>query len=230
VSSEKNYGMAGKIARKMESQQNLLFCYFLPKSLKMALIMYILMEVVLASRSPRRKRILEEKGYKVIVDISNADEDSVENSNIKELVMEIAKLKAETVAHKHKNSIIVAADSLLYFNGKPIGQQNNDADAEKILRMIIGKTHEVYSGVCVINTKTQKVLMDSDVSMVTLKKVSDETLKSYIKSKQYRGKAGAYNLADPEFESFVANIDGSYTNILGLPIDKVDRMIKRISE
>lgn len=186
------------------------------------------MEIVLASKSPRRKKLLEEKGYKVIVDISNANEGSAESSDIRNMVMEIAKLKAETVAARHKNSIIVAADTLVYFNGKEIGQRNNDKEAEKTLRMLMGKTHEVYSGICVMSTKDHHVLLDSEISMVTLKKVSDETLRKYIKSGQYRGKAGAYNISDPEFESFIDHVDGSYTNVMGLPIEKVDRMIKRL--
>lgn len=184
-------------------------------------------KIVLASKSPRRKEILEKQGYEVVVDVSNADEDSVENEDVKNLVMEIAKLKAETVAKRHSNAIIVAADTLVYFEGKEIGQQKTGSEAEKTLRKLFGRTHEVYSGLCVINTSTGNMLQDYEISYVTLKNVSDEALKEYLASGQYRGKAGAYNIADPEFESFVDNVKGSFSNIMGLPIKKVDRMINQ---
>jgi len=184
------------------------------------------MKIILASKSPRRKEILEKKGFEVEVDVSNVDEESVKRDDVKQLVMDLARMKAETVAKRKPDSVVVAADTLVYFNGEEIGQQKDDKQAEMTLRMLAGKTHEVYSGLCVINTKTGEILQDLEISKVKLKKVSDEILMNYIKSGQYKGKAGAYNIADPEFESFVENIEGSHTNIMGLPQNKIAKMIE----
>jgi len=184
------------------------------------------MKLILASKSPRRKKILEENGFEIEIDVSNADEKSIKNDNIKELVVEIAKLKAETVAKRHKNAIIIAADTLVYFDGKEIGQQESDEEAEKTLRRLLGKTHEVCTGICIINTSTNKVLQSFDIAKITLKKVSDEILMDYIKSGLYKGKAGAYNIDDPEFENFVENIEGAETCVTGLPIEKVKELLK----
>jgi len=185
------------------------------------------MKIILASKSPRRKEILEKHGYDVIVDVSGVDEKSVNGDNVKHLVMKLAKLKAEAVKERHKGNIIVAADTLVYFDGEEIGQQKNDEEAERAMRKLIGETHEVYSGVCVINTSNSKIIQDYEISKVKLKKVSDETLREYIESGQYKGKAGAYNIADPEFESFVENVEGCKFNIMGLPIEKVKTMINK---
>jgi len=186
------------------------------------------MQIILASKSPRRKEILEKHGYDVVVDVSNVDEDSVKRKEVKELVMELAKLKADAVKERHKDDIIVAADTLVYFDGKEIGQQKNDNEAKETIKRLLGNTHEVYSGICVINTSNNKILQDFEVSKVKLKNVSDETLRKYIASGQYKRKAGAYNIADPEFESFVENVEGCKFNIMGLPIEKVERMINEI--
>jgi septum formation protein len=185
------------------------------------------MKIILASKSPRRKKLLQDAGYEVEVDVSEFDERSVRETDPARLVSEIAKGKVLKVAGKHRNSIIVAADTIVYFQGKPIGQQHSDDAAEKTLKMLAGKAHEVYTGICVINTHDGRMLQDTDVSRVYLKKISEETLGDYVRSGQYKGKAGAYNIADPEFESFVDHIEGSYSNIMGLPLEKVKAMIEK---
>ncbi len=187
------------------------------------------MKIVLASKSPRRKAILEKEGFEVVVDPSSLDESSVRKSNVRELVTELAKLKASEVAERHENSLVLGSDTLVYFEGKEIGQQHNDKDAEKLLRALMGKTHDVYTGLYIINTKTKKALQDCVVSKVTLKNVSEKTLHNYVNSGQYKGKAGAYNVADPEFESFISKIEGSYTNIMGLPVEELKKLIKKVS-
>lgn len=186
------------------------------------------MKIVLASKSPGRKLLLEKAGFDVLVDVSNVDEDSVKRSNVKELVMQLARMKAEVVAERHKDEIVVAADTLVYFDGKEIGQQHSDEDAEKILRLLMGKTHEVYTGFCVINTKKKKILQDVVITEVTLKKVSDKVLSEYIKSGQYKRKAGAYNIADPEFESFIGHVEGSFTNTMGMPVEEIKQAIESV--
>jgi septum formation protein len=187
-------------------------------------------EIILASKSPRRKTLLEEKGYKVIVDVSHADESLVKEKDISKKVMAISKSKADIVIKRHPNAIVVAADTMVYFNGEDIGQQHNDKDAENTIRKLLGKIHEVYTGITVVNTKTGKVFQDFELSKVALKNVSEDTLAAYIKSGKYKGKAGAYCITDPEFESFVDWVEGSFDNILGLPLKKVDHMIHSASE
>lgn len=188
------------------------------------------MKIVLASKSPRRKAILEEHRYDVTVDVSDVDEEAVKREDVKDLVMELAKLKAKKVAERHKDSIVVAADTLVYFEGEELGQAKNDEEAEKTLRKLMGKKHEVFSGICVINTATGELMQDLEISRVTLKKVSDRVLKEYIASGQYKRKAGAYNIDDPEFESFVDYIEGCKLNIKGMPIEKIKKMIKALDK
>lgn len=184
------------------------------------------MKIVLASKSLRRIEILTKFGYDFITDVSNADESLIKKEDVRELVMSLAKLKAETVAKRHSDSVIIAADTLVSFEGKQIGQPKDKDDARRIIKELLGKTHEVFTGVCVINTSNNKVMQDYDVSKVTLRNVSDEVLEEYLTTGVYAGKAGAYDIGDAEFKVFIDNIEGCRYNIRGTPIEKIGNMIK----
>jgi len=184
------------------------------------------MKIVLASKSPRRKRILEALGLEFEVDASNADESSIEEGNPKETVMKIAELKAETIAKKHDNALVIAADTVVVFEGEIIGQQENDEDAKEVLKRLVGTTHEVLSGICLISTKNGKKMIDNYASYVTLNNLHDAEIEEYIETGLHRGKAGAYNIDDKGFKCFVERIEGSPSNIIGLPIEKLAKMLK----
>ncbi len=189
------------------------------------------MELILASQSPRRKQVLADRGYKFSVDVSHANEDSIHTEDVRDRVVQTAKLKAETVAKRHENAIILAIDTLVYFNGKEIGQQKTPESALHTLKSLLGKAHEVHSGIYMIKTSHGKIIQtlhNTEISKVVLRNVSDEVLSTYIHSGQYKGKAAAYNISDPEFKLFIDNVDGSYTNIMGMPIEKVELMLKKI--
>ena len=114
------------------------------------------------------------------------------------------------------------------FEGEHIGQQETKEDAERTIRKLMGKTHEVYSGLWVFNTVNKKLAHELAISKVTLKTVSDDEIKNYIDSERYKGKAAAYNIDDPEFESFVGEVEGEPTNVGGMPIEQVKIMIEKV--
>ena len=184
-------------------------------------------KIVLASKSVQRKKVLEKHGYKVLVDVSHADEHSVKEKVISKLVVGISLLKAQTVAKRHPNSIIVAADTVVFFDGKVIGQQHSDEDARKTLKALLGETHSIYTGMTVINTSNGVILHDVDKAQVTLNEVSHEILDDYIKSGLYKGKAGAYCIDEPTFKPFIEKIKGNREGILGINFNKIDRLIKK---
>jgi len=186
------------------------------------------MNIILASQSLRRKALLEEAGLKIIVDPSNADERSIKDKDLKKLVLKISELKAFTVAKRHKDSIIIAADTMVFHDNKEIGQPKDRDDARKMLKELMGKTHEVGTGITIINTKSGKILQDLEVSSVTLNSLSDAKLWEYLDTDKFIGKAGAYNIRDKEFQAFIKNYEGDYENVVGLPVKKVLSMIERV--
>jgi len=188
------------------------------------------MKIILASQSPRRKALLEEAGLKIIVDPSNADERSINDTDLKNLVLKISRLKAETVAKRHKDSIIIAADTMVFYDHKEIGQPEDKDDARKMLKKLVGKTHEVGTGITIMNTKNGKILQDFELSKVTLNEMSDAKIWEYLDTEQYIGKAGAYNIRDKEFKPFIKSFEGDYENIAGLPVKRVLNMIEKIKQ
>ena len=184
------------------------------------------MEIVLASKSARRKRVLEALGLKFTVDASDADERSINEETPEATVRRIAELKAETVAKRHKGALIIAADTMVVFGDEIIGQANDEEHAREMMRKLTGTTHDVITGLCLINTSDNKKIIGAEISKVTLSKLSDSEINEYIKMGLHEGKAGAYNIDDPEFMCFVEKIEGSASNIIGLPVEKLADMLK----
>lgn len=114
------------------------------------------MNLILASQSPRRCALLKDMGYDFTVAPSNIDESKIKEENPEKLVVELAKLKTQYVAKNYTNSVILGADTIVYFNNKIIGKPKTILDAKKMLLSFSGKQQEVYTGYWLINTKTNK--------------------------------------------------------------------------
>ncbi len=157
---------------------------------------------------------LESMGYEFDVEPSNADESAAERSSPEKLVVELAKIKAESVAKGHDNAVILGADVVVHHNGKIIEKPKDDEDAMKVLKSLVGKSHYVYAGICAINTKTGEMKTRLVKMDTKLRDVPDDELNEYIKKGLYKGKAGGYNLDDPGFKPFVEEIDGEPFDML----------------
>lgn len=177
------------------------------------------MRLVLASQSPYRKMILSEMGFEFGVEPSDVDESRVKEKDPERLVAALAELKASAVAKSHGNAVVLGADTIVYYNKKAIGKAHSDGEALMILRELLGKKHEVYTGLCAINTITGEKRSVCTKSLVTLKSISDEKLDGYVKGKYYLGKAGCYNIDDPRFSKFIEKIEGCAFNVKGLGIE-----------
>lgn len=186
------------------------------------------MRLVLASKSPRRKRILEKMGFEFDIEPSNADESRINEESPEKLVMALAELKAGSIAKNHDEAVILGADTIVFHEGKVIGKAHSEDEAMKLLKSLLGKEHVVYTGICAINTKTGQKKIDFVISKVRLKDIDEEELNSYVYSGFYKGKAGAYNIDDPEFKSFIEKIDGCKFNIMGLGFAKGLEVLKAV--
>lgn len=178
------------------------------------------MKLILASKSPRRKRILEKMGFKFEIEPSHADESQIKEKDPIKLVIALAELKAEVVAKNHNDAIVLGADTMVYHNGESIGKARSEEEAFALLRKLMGKEHMVYSGLCAINTKTGEKKIEHSESKVKLRTISEKELNEYVKGGYYKGKAGAYNIDDPEFQPFVEKVDGDKFNIMGMSFAK----------
>lgn len=188
------------------------------------------MRIILASGSPRRKELLSKivKKYEVIP--SNFDEEELKN-NIKDpekLVEKLSYEKAKDVFRKINNTgdefVIIAADTIVYFNEKVLGKPKDEDDAFKMLNMLQGKDNYVYTGMTVIIKSKSNIDIKEEVrvtkSVVTMKRMDEKQILDYIKTKDPLDKAGAYaiqGIGSKNIEKF----KGSFDAIVGLDVDKL---------
>ena len=180
------------------------------------------MHLVLASRSPRRIELLGQMGMKFDVIPSQCKERSSKKrpaARVKELAIQ----KAFDVAQKYPGAIVIGADTLVYCQGEIIGKPKNQADAMRILRKLNGAWQSVYTGVCVVCLREQKMLFGHDVSKCKARRLTEKELQHL--AGKHMDKAGAYAVQDEE-DPFIERIVGSRSNVVGFPVEFFTKLFK----
>ena len=187
------------------------------------------MKYILASASPRRKEILENLGLNFSVITSDADEQS-EISDPEELTMELAKRKGQAVAEHlasigklDDQTIIISADTVVCCDKEILGKPHDKADAEKMIRMLSGKTHTVTSGVAL--TYKGNTVCDSSITKVFFDELDEDFINDYINSDEPYDKAGSYAIQG-KAAPVISKIDGCYFNVVGLPVNCLCKLAK----
>ena len=183
------------------------------------------MEIILASKSPRRREILENTKVRFSIEESQIDEVIKLNELPKETVMRLAYEKALDVANRNRNSLVIGADTIVVINDTILGKPKDDSEAFSMLKLLSGKTHYVITGFALINLSLDKKIIDCQVSQVTFKELSEQCIKDYLQTKESLDKAGAYGIQGYG-GLLVENIQGDYFNIVGLPISKISDCLK----
>ncbi|WP_434797277.1 Maf family protein [Terrisporobacter vanillatitrophus] len=178
------------------------------------------MDIILASKSPRRREILENTKVRFSVKESQIDEVIKADESPKETVMRLAYEKALDVANNNKESLVIGADTIVVINDQILGKPKNEEEAYNMIKLLAGKTHYVITGFALINLSLNKKVIDCEVSQVTFKELSEECIKDYLNTKESLDKAGAYGIQGYG-GLLVKNIQGDYFNIVGLPISKI---------
>lgn len=184
-------------------------------------------KIILASKSPRRKEILDNAGVKFDVFISDADESVVPKNISPELyVSELALLKASQVAGQlNGNYFVIGSDTIVEYDGEFLGKPKSEAEAFDIINRLSGNEHRVYSGVCVFDTKTGRAETDYECTKVYFKKLSETEILNYVRTDEPYDKAGGYAIQGVS-GSFVDRIDGDYNNVVGLPLERLCILFK----
>lgn len=184
------------------------------------------MKIYLASNSPRRKQIMKEAGYTFEIIKSDFDEAGEYVSPVK-MATAFSYGKALDVFNKLKdkeNAVVIGADTTVYFENEIIGKPKDEKDAFNTLKRLSDNTHTVVTGFTII-TK-DKVITDYDTSTVTFNNLTDDLISEYVKSGKPMDKAGSYGIQDGF--PIVKEYTGSFTNIIGLPIEKVKKEIDKL--
>ena len=185
------------------------------------------MKVILASKSPRRVEILEKivKEFEVVQ--SNFDENTIDfKGDVEKYVKDLSRNKAIEVSKRlNEPSIVIAADTVVFQNGKVLGKPKNEEDAFSMLSSLSGNTHKVYSGICLINTYDDTVVTDCDCTEVKFSELNPRQIRNYINSGEPMDKAGAYGIQGLG-GAFVERIEGCYYNVMGLPLNKLYKALE----
>lgn len=184
-------------------------------------------KLVLASRSPRRKMLLKAAGLNFEVVEKDFDERWPADLKGKEIAEYLARSKAEQLADDYSSAevVVITADTIVWCDGELLGKPEDYDSAYRILKTISGKTHEVITGVSLLNGK--RIHTFSETTQVTFNELTGEDIEYYIKNFNPYDKAGAYGIQDWIGITANTGINGSYFNVVGLP---VSRLIKELND
>jgi len=183
--------------------------------------------MVLASQSPRRKKLLEQIGLKFDIIPSDIDEKIDDLLSPQDFVQELAFSKAAHIAIKlAKPSVVIGADTIVVLDDLKLNKPIDEADAFQLLSRLSGRTHKVYTGISLFNSKTGAYIKDYQVTDVTFRELNESEIKDYIAGGSPMDKAGAYGIQDDFGSVFVSHINGCYYNIVGLPMELTYRRLK----
>ena len=180
------------------------------------------MNIVLASASPRRRELLQRAGVTFTVRVSDADEQISPDTPPHEAVMSLARQKAQAVAKSCPDDLVIGADTVVVYDGAILGKPADAADAVRMLRMLSGKTHTVYTGVCLLSPGKTETFFEQ--TQVTFYPLTQQEIEAYVATGEPMDKAGAYGIQGRGC-TLVQGICGDYFNVVGLPVAALCRRL-----
>lgn len=187
------------------------------------------MRIILASNSPRRKKIMEDAGLKFEIIPSDYDEKLEDDTFSYEISENIATQKALDVVHKvDNNAIVIGADTIVVLHNKILGKPKDKSDAFRMLKKLSGETHSVVTTICGINTKTNRAALLSTTSYVRFCSLSDKQINDYIETFNPLDKAGSYGIQEMP-DGYIDKYEGSLENIIGLDTQAVISVLDKLN-
>jgi septum formation protein len=180
--------------------------------------------LILASASPRRAELLRAAAIGFDVQPADVDESVYLDETPEAYVRRVAQEKARVISARVADAVVLAADTTVVADGQILGKPQDAADAGRMLRMLGGRSHEVLTGVCVTVRGREEIGVES--TLVTFAPITDAEIDWYVASGEPADKAGAYAIQGLA-SRFVTRIDGSYSNVVGLPVSLVYQMLRR---
>ena len=183
--------------------------------------------IILASRSPHRKKLLTQIGLNFQVQESEYEEDMNHSRDPYKLAKFLALGKARDVAAHHEDAVVIGADTFITFNNKFIGKPKTKEQAKEMLNNFSGKTHKIISGYALIDTFSNEVVNNFGEALVKFKDLTKEEIDDYIATEEPMDKAGAYGLMGMG-AVLIDRIDGDFYSVIGLPLNKIFFDLKKM--
>jgi len=184
-------------------------------------------KLILASQSPRRRELLAVLGVPFEIQSSQATEKTTSEGGPRELAKENARLKALDVARQNPDDWILGSDTVVALGNQIFGKPKSRGEAEAMLQSLQGQSHEVFTGVCVINQSLASNELWSDVTKVGFRRLNEEQIGAYLDQMNPLDKAGAYAIQE-RGERIVSHVEGSLSNVVGLPLESVEAVLAKL--
>jgi len=200
--------------------------------------------LVLASASPRRQELLRNAGIQFVVEPADVDETPLPDEGARHCAERLAREKALKVWRTHPQDLVLGADTVVVVDGATLGKPRDAADAARMLRMLAGRTHEVITGVCMVQSVSSpqsqvpslgsgsgggkpnpEARTSSEITLVTVSEISDQEIADYVRTGEPMDKAGAYAIQG-RASRWIPRIEGDYSNVVGLPVGLVYRWLR----
>ena len=185
--------------------------------------------LILASTSPRRREYIRLLDRPFVCEKPHVSEEIQPGLAPEEMVMELARRKAEEVASRHTEGIIIGADTVVVLQGEILGKPRDEQDAAEMLRRLSGKIHKVFTGFCVMGIEKSMQMCNYKVTKVKMSNLTDEQIQWYIHTKEPFDKAGSYAIQGYGAR-FIEAIEGCFFNVVGFPIQAIYEMISKIEQ
>jgi septum formation protein len=197
--------------------------------------------LVLASASPRRQDLLRSAGISFVVQPADIDETPLAGESARACAERLAREKAMAVWRKQPEDVVLGADTVVVVDGKILGKPADAEDAGQMLRMLSGRVHEVITGVCVVGRAKSplkptaglngapEIALNSETTNVEMIELTDDDIRKYVATGEPMDKAGAYAIQG-RASRWIPRIEGDYTNVVGLPMALVWRMLKEVEQ
>ena len=189
-------------------------------------------KIILASQSIDRGELLRRCNLKFEILVSNIDEGHYKQKitdpvQLVKTLAEVKALKAKSMLKdKPKEALIIAADTIVEYQGNVIGKPKNREQAFQTLKNLTGKAHSLITGIAITETAEEKIIIDFDETKVHFLPLSDKEIWGYVATNEWKGRAGAYSIRD-KASLFIESIEGSTSNVIGLPMHKIFQILKR---
>lgn len=180
------------------------------------------LRLILASGSPRRRELLAKMGYDFEICVPDVDEHV--SGHARDIVAILSQRKARAAAAHYTEGTVIASDTLVSYQGTPLGKPENETDAARMLKMLSGNTHEVFTGVTLLDAASGRRMTRVVRTGVTFRSLSDAEIAAYIVTGEPMDKAGAYGIQGGAGR-FVVKLDGSFENVMGFPVDDIRDML-----
>ncbi len=179
--------------------------------------------LILASGSPRRRELLTQMGYSFEIQVPDVDEHVP--GCARDVVQVLSRRKAEAVASTRSEGVVIASDTLVSLDGAALGKPHDAADARRMLRALSGRTHEVFTGVTLVDAASGRSATRAVRTGVRFRNLTDAEIDAYVATGEPMDKAGAYAIQGGA-HLFVEGFDGSYENVIGFPVDDIREMLR----